>query len=155
MHTETKNHTQEIASPPLPPAAVFDEQHMVDAQPVQPLRNRPLRKSAAGFQHIVGRRFTAIATMIAGMMICVGIGAASVDWNPGAPSSKDATAQAASESLSPLTVPPTSNDSLVKRPDQKRRSLSNPQARETLQPLRSDEREDNRKPRARLVSVVH
>ena len=155
MHTETKNNTQEIASPPVPPAAVFDEQHMADAKPVQPLRHRQSRKFAAGFQQIVAGRFTTIAAMISAVIICVGIGAASVDWNSGPPSSKDDTAQAASESPVPSTAPPTRTASAVKRPDQKRRTVSNFQARETLPLVEFNEDEDNRKPRARMVSVIH
>ena len=154
MHTETKNKTQEILSPPLPPAAVFDEQHMAEAKPVQPLRDRPSRKLATGFQHIFGRRFTAIASMTAGMIFCVGIGAASVDWDSSLPSSKDDTTQFASESHAPLTVPPTSNGTAVKRPDQKRRAISNPRGREAPS-FELNEGEDNQKPRARMVSVIH
>lgn len=154
MHTETNN-TKEITSPPLPPAAVFDEQHMADAKPVRPLRNRQSRKFAAGFQHIFARRFTAIATMIAGMMICVGIGAASVDWNPGKPSSKDDTAQAATEPLAPSTAPPTSNGSSMERQDPKRRTFLGPQARKTRLTFQLSEDENGRKIRPRLVTVIH
>jgi hypothetical protein len=154
MHTETKNNTQEIASPPLPPAAVFDEQHMAEAHPVRPLSNRESRKLAGGFPHIFGRRFTTITTTIAGMVICVGIGAASVDWDSGPPSSTEAT-QIATEPLAPSTTPPRTNTPAAKRQAQKRRSLSIPQFRETLPPFESEEGEDNRKSRARLVSVVH
>lgn len=154
MHTETKNNTPEISSPPLPPAAVFDEQHMAGAQPVQPLRHRQSRKLTAGFQTIFGRRLTTIAPMIAGMIICVGVGAASVDWGSGPLSSQEARL-VATEPLVQSTAPPTANEPAAKRQDQKRRSLSNPQARETRPPFESDEGEDNRKPRARLVSVVH
>lgn len=155
MHTETKSNTQEIDSPPVPPAAVFDEQHMAEAQPVRPLPNRQSRKLAGGFQQIFRRRFTTIAPLVAGVIFCVGIGAASVDWDSGPLSSKDDTAQSASELPAPSTAPPTANAAAAKRQDQKRRSFSNPQDRETLPPFESDEAEDNRKPRARLVSVVH
>jgi len=153
MHTETKNYTEEVVSPPIPPAAVFDEQHMAEAKPVQPLRNRESRKFAVGFR-IVARRFRTIATMIAGVIFCVGIGAASVDWDPGQTSSEE-TAQAASELQVPSTAPLTSNVSSVKRQHQKRRSLSNGQARKTLPPFESDEGEDNRTRRVRLVLVLH
>ncbi len=154
MHTETKNNTQQIASPPLPPAAVFDEQHMASAQPVQPLRIQQSRKIALSFQSLLRRRFTALVTAIAGMIICVGIGAASVDWASPV-SSKDDTAQAASEFPAPPTAPSTSNDSAVKRQDPKRRSHSNPQARESLPRFDFDDAEDYRKPRARMISVIH
>lgn len=154
MHTEKKDNRQEIASPPLPPVAVFDEQHMAEAQPVQPLRHPQSRKPAAAFPQIFGRRFTIIATMIAGMIISVGVGAASVDWGHGPLSSKE-TPQVASEPLAPSTALLTENAPAPKRQDQKRRSLPNPQARGTPPPFESDEGGDNRKPRARLVSVVH
>ena len=128
MHTETRNNTQENARPPLPPAAVFDEQHMAEARPVQPLGKRRSRKLADAFQRIAGRRFATIAPIIAGVIICVGIGAASVDLAPDALSAKDDTAQAASESLVPSTAIPGPMESAVRRPAQKRRTLSSPQA---------------------------
>jgi len=155
MRTEIKNNTQEIPRPPLPPAAVFDDQHMAEARPVQPLDKRPSRKVATAFHRVAGRRFTMIAPIIAGVIICVGIGAASVDLAPNAPSAKDDPAQAASESLVPSTAIPRSIESAVKGPVQKRRTLSNPQARETLPPVEFSEDGDDRKPRARLVSVIH
>jgi hypothetical protein len=156
MQTETKHDTQ-TARPPLPTAAVFDEQHMAEARPVQPLGKRPSRKVAAAFQRAAARRSTLIAPIIAGVIICVGIGAASVDLAPNAPSAKDAPAQAASEALVPSTAIPRSIESAVtvRAPAQKRRTLSNPQARETLPPVEISEDGNDRKPRARLVSVMH
>jgi hypothetical protein len=150
MHTETNN-TQEIVRPPLPPAAVFDEQHMAEARPVQPLSNRLSRK------HATGRRFATLAPMIAGVIICVGIGAASVDLAPDALSTKDDTAQAPSESLVPSTAitGPIEPAVTVRRPAQKRRTLSTPQAREILPPLEFSDDADDRKTRPRLVSVIH
>jgi len=148
MRTETENNTQEIAQPPLPPAAVFDAQHMAEAKPVEPLGER----RAFAFKH---RRFARIAPLIAGVIVCVGIGAASVDLAPDALSTKDDTAQAASESLAPSTAIPGPIEPAVRRPAQKRRTLSTPQARETLPPLEFSEDADDRKPRARLVSVLH
>lgn len=153
MHTEIKNNTQEIASPPLPPAAVFDERRLAEAQPVQPLSNRQPRKLAARFQQIFGRRLTAVAPMIAGVIICAGIGAASVDLDSSPLPSKDDTAQSASEPLTPSITPPPSNGAAVK--NQKRRSFSNPQVRETLPPFEFNGGEDDRKPKARMVSVIH
>jgi len=153
MHTETKNNTQENARPPLPPAAVFDERHMAEARPVQPLSERRSRKLADAFQHIAGRRFAMIAPIIAGVIICVGFGAASVDLAPDALSAKDDPAQAASESLVPSTAIPM--ESAVRRPTQKRRTPSSPQVRETLPPLEFSEEDGDQKPRARLVSVIH
>lgn len=155
MDTETNNNTQENGRPPLPPAAVFDERHMAEARPVQPLVKRPSRKLAGAFQNFVGRRFTAIAPLIAGVIICVGIGAASVDWAPDTLSAKDDSAQAASESVAPSTAIPGSVESSVRRPAQKRRTLAGPQAREILPPLEFSDDADNRKPRARLVSIIH
>jgi hypothetical protein len=74
------------------------------------------------------------------------------------PSTKDDTAQAASESLVPATaIPgsiPGSMESAVRRPIQKRRTLSSPQTRETLPPLEFSD-DGDRKPRPRLVSVIH
>jgi len=158
MYTEIKNNTQENARPPLPPAAVFDEQHMAEARPVQPLGKRPSRRVSKAFQRAAGRRFTMIAPIIAGVIICVGIGAASVDLAPNAPFAKDDHAQAAaSEFLVPSTALPGSAEPAVpvRGPAQKRRTLSNPQARETLPPLEVTDVGDDRKPRARLVSVIH
>jgi hypothetical protein len=155
MHTETKNNTQNNTRPPLPPAAVFDEQHLAEARPVQPLSERRSRKLADAFQHLAGRRLATIAPIIAAVVICVGIGAASVDLAPGALSEKHDPAQAASESLVPSTAMTRSMESGVNRPAQKRRTLSSPQARETLPPLEFSEADDDRKPRARLVSVIH
>lgn len=155
MHKETKNNTQEITRPPLPPTAVFDEQQMAEARPVQPLPSQPSRKFITGLQDIFGRRFTAIATMIAGVIICVGLGAASVDWNSDALASQTDTAQAESESLTPSIAPPMANRSTMKRPDQKQRSTSIPQARERLPPFEFNAGEDTRRPRARMVSVIH
>ena len=155
MHTETKNNTQENARPPLPPAAVFDEQHMAEARPVQPLDERRSRKLADAFQHIAGPRFAMIAPIIAGVIVCVGIGAASVDFAPDALSPKDDAAQTASESLVPSTAIPGPMEPAVRRPAQKRRTLSNPQTRETLPSLEFSEDADDQKPRARLVSVIH
>lgn len=155
MHTETKNNTQQNARPPLPPAAVFDERHMAEARPVQPLSERRSRKLADAFQHVAGRRFATIAPIIAAVIICVGIGAASVDLAPDALSAKDDPAQAASESLVPSTAMTRPMESAVNRPAQKRRTLSSPQVRETLPPLEFSEDGDNRKPRARMVSVIH
>ena len=149
MHTETKNNTQEYTRPPLPAAAVFDEQHMAEARPVQLLVGR---RAVAAFKH---RRFARIAPIIAGVIICVGIGAASVDLAPEAPSTKDDTAQAPSESLVPSTAIPGPIEPAVRRPAQKRRTLSTPQARETLPPLEFSEDADDRKTRPRLVSVIH
>jgi hypothetical protein len=152
MHTGTRNNTQEIVQPPLPPAAVFDAQHMAEARPVQPLGGRRSRKSAIAFKH---GWFTRIAPLIAGVIVCVGIGAASVDLAPEALSTKDDTAQSASESLAPSIATPGPIEPAVRRPTQKRRTLSSPQARETLPPLEFSEQSDDRKPRARLVSIIH
>jgi hypothetical protein len=148
MHTEKRNNTQKNARPPLPPAAVFDAQHMAEARPVQPLGGQ----RAVALKH---RRFAKIAPMIAGVIVCIGIGAASVDFAPDAQSTKDDTAQAASESLAPSVAIPGSMEPAVRRPTQKRRTLSTPQARETLPPVEFSEDGDNRKPRARMVSVIH
>jgi hypothetical protein len=145
MRTETENNTQEIAQPPLPPAAVFDAQHMAEARPVQPLSERRSRKLADAFQHLAGRRLATIAPIIAAVIICVGIGAASVDLAPGALSEKDDPAQAASESLVPSTAMTRSMESGVNRTAQKRRTLSSPQARETLPPLEFSEADDESK----------
>jgi hypothetical protein len=156
MHTAAKTNTQQNARPPLPPAAVFDEQHMAEARPVQPLGKRRSRDLADAFQQNAGRRFVTIAPIIAGVIICVGIGAASVDLAPGALSEKDETAQAASESPVPSTaIPMESAVTAVRRPTQKRRALSSPQARETLPPLELSEEDGDQKRRARLVSVIH
>ena len=156
MDTEIKNNTQENARPPLPPAAVFDDQHMAEARPVQPLGKRPSRRVAEAFQSVAARRFTMIAPIIAGVIICVGIGAASVDLAPNAPFAKDDPAQAAaSEPLVPSTGMPGSTETAVRGPAHKRRTLSNPQARETLAALELSEDGDDRKPRARLVSEIH
>jgi hypothetical protein len=47
-------------------------------------------------------------------------------------------------------------ESAVRRPTQKRRTLSSPQTRETLPPVEfSEDGDGDRKPRARLVSVIH
>jgi len=155
---ETRNNTHENARPPLPPAAVFDEQHLAEARPVQPLGNRRSRKLAA-FQYLAGRRFAVIAPIIAGIIICVGIGAASVDLahDPlSTQSTQDDTAQAASESPVPATAISGSMESAVRRPTQKRRTLSSPQIRETLPPVEfSEDGDGDRKPRPRLVSVIH
>jgi hypothetical protein len=92
----------------------------------------------------------------AGVIICVGIGAASVDFAPDTLSAKDDPAQAASESLAPSTAITEPMESAVRRPTQKRRIISSPQAREALPPLELNEDDDgDRKPRARLVSVIH
>jgi hypothetical protein len=159
MNMDTRNNTQENARPPLPPAAVFDEQHLAEARPVQPLGEQRSRRLADAFRHIAGRRFAAIAPIIAGVIICVGIGAASVDLAPdtlSTQSTNDDTAQAASESLVPSTPIPGSIESTVRRPTPKRRTLSSPQVRETLPPLELNQDDDgDRKPRARLVSVLH
>jgi hypothetical protein len=155
MHTETKNNTQENARPPLPPAAVFDERRMAEARPVQPLGKRQPRKLTDTFQRIAGQRFAMIAPIIAGVIVCVGIGAASVDLAPDALSVKDDTAQAPSEFLAPSTAIPGPIESAVSRPAQKRRTLSSPPTRETLPTLEFSEDADDRKPRARLVSVIH
>jgi len=158
MYTEIKDSTQENARPPLPPTAVFDEQHMAEARPVQPLGKRPSRRVAEAFQSVAARRFTMIAPIIAGVIICVGIGAASVDLAPNAPFAKDDPAQAAaSEPLVPSTgMPgPTETAVTVRGPAHKRRTLSNPQAREILPALELSEDGDDRKPRARLVSEIH
>jgi hypothetical protein len=157
MNMETRNNTHGNARPPLPPAAVFDEQHLAEARPVRPLGKRPSRRLAA-FQYIAGRRFAAITPIIAGIIICVGIGAASVDLAPdplSTQSTKDDTAQAASESLVPATAIAGSVESAVRRPTQKRRTLSSPQNRETLPPLEFSEDAGDQKRRARLVSVIH
>ena len=154
MHTEIKHET-ETPRPPLPPAAVFDEQHMAEARPVQPLVARPARKLAGAFQNFAGRRFTTIAPIIAGVLICVGIGAASVDWAPDPLSAKDDSAQAASEPMAPSTAMPASMATAARRPPQKRRSVSNPQAREAFPPLQLSDDDDDQKPRPRLVSVIH
>ena len=158
---ETRNNTHENARPPLPPAAVFDEQRLAEARPVQPLGKRRSRKLAA-FQYLAGRRFAVIAPIIAGIIICVGIGAASVDLahdplsTQSTQSTQDDTAQAASESLVPATAISGSMESAVRRPTQKRRTLSSPQIRETLPPVEfSEDGDGDRKPRPRLVSVIH
>src|ERR1700754_4844113 len=91
----------EGASPPLPAAAVFDEQHLAEAKPVQPLRNRQAGRLASAFQERVGQRVARMALMFAGIILCVGIGAASVDWNQSPLSTQEDHAQAASESLVP------------------------------------------------------
>jgi hypothetical protein len=158
MNMETRNNTQENARPPLPPAAVFDEQHLAEARPVQQLGKRQSRRLAA-FQYIAGRPFAAIAPIIAGIIICVGIGAALVDLAPATLSTqatKDDTAQAASESLVPAIAISGSMESAARKPAQKRRTLSSPQARESLSALELNENDDSdRKPRPRLVSVIH
>lgn len=151
MDANTKENVQDVASPPLPPAAVFDQQHLAEAKPVQPLRGR---QAANGFQRIVGRRLTGVATMVAGVLICVGIGAASVDWEPGLLSAKDEPAQSAVEAQAPSNAAPSSSGPVVRRPDQKRRVLSNPRGRE-VPSSEMNEAEDDQKPRARMVSVIH
>ena len=157
MNMEIRNNTHQKARPPLPPAAVFDEQHLAEARPVQPLDNRRSRKLADAFQHLAGRPFTTIAPIIAGVIICVGIGAASVDLAPDAVSTKEDTAQTASESLVPSAAMPASMESaVIRRPAQKRRTYSSPQSREALPPVEfSEDSDGDRKPRARLVSVIH
>jgi len=151
---ETRNN-HENARPPLPPAAVFDEQHLAEARPVRPLGGRRSRRLAA-FQFIAGRRFAAIAPLIAGIIICFGIGAASVDLAPDPLSTRDDTAQASSESLVPAIAIPGSMESAVRRPTQKRRTFSSPQTREPLPPVEfSEDGDGDRKPRPRLVSVIH
>jgi hypothetical protein len=141
MHTETRNNTQEIARPPLPPAAVFDEEHMAEARPVQPLAKRRSQKFANAFQRTAGRRFATIAPIIAGVIICVGIGAASVDFAPDTLSAQDDPAQAAaSPGAADATTEPM--ESAVRRPTQKRRTISSPQAREAPPPLELNEDDD-------------
>jgi len=155
MHTETKNNVQEIVSPPLPPAAVFDEQHMAAAQPVQPLTERPWRKAADALQRIFGRHV--MATAITSTVIVIGVAGAtaSIDLTSQVQSSKDDTAQAASESLVPSTAPPTSNESAFKRQRDRRRDQPAPQLRRALPLLEFDEGYDERKPKARMVTVIH
>ena len=155
MHTKTRNNMQEIDSPPLPPAPVFNEEQMAAAQPVQPLPDRRWRRSTDIFPHIIGRRITAIAAIAASSVICVAIAAASVDWQAAPPSAEDNPAQSMSESIAPPTAPQPSTEATVKKQDHKRRSLSSRRVRETLPPLEFDEGYDDPKPKARLVSVIH
>ena len=155
MHTESKNNTPEFASPPLPPAAVFDEQHMAAAQPVRPLTERPWRKATDALQRIFGRHVMAISIVITVIVIGVAGATASIDLPSQLLSAKDDTAQAASESPAPPIAPPTSNGSVLKRQDYRRRHLPAPQLGGTLPLLELDEGNDERKPKARMVTVIH
>lgn len=158
MHTKTKNNTQEIVSPPLPPAPVFNEQQMAAAQPVQPLPNRRWRKSTDIFQHIIVRQITAVAAMAAAAVICVAIAAASVDWHSSLPLANDDPAPSMTESTAQSTAPEPLMGSTGKRTVQKRRSLSSRRVREVrdmLPPPEWDEGYNDPKPRARLVTVIH
>jgi hypothetical protein len=155
MHVETKNKVQEIVSPPLPPAAVFDEQHMAAAQPVQLLTERPRRRATDALQRIFGRHVMAISIVITVIVIGVAGATASIDLPSQVQSSKDDTAQSASESPAPSIAPPTSNGSVLKRQDHRRRNLPAPQLGRTLPPFELDEGNAEPKPKARIVTVIH
>ena len=154
MHTETKN-MQEIVSPPLPPAAVFDDEHLATAQPVQPLPKSRWRRPHDFSQVEAGRRITAIAASIAGIIICAAAAAASINWHAASQPATDNSAQSGGEAIAPPVALQPSADSKIKRQSHMRRSFSNPQVREPFPPLEVDEGYDDQKRRPRLVSVIH
>lgn len=152
MYTENK-HT-EIDSPPLPPAAVFDDEHLAAAQPVQPLPGSRWRRTRDFSQIDAGRRITAIASSTAGIIIFAAAAAASIDWHPARQPATNNTAQSASGAIaSPITLQPS--EAATKKDTHKRRSFSNPRVRETFPPLEVDEGDDDQKAKPRLVTVIH
>ena len=154
MYTENNN-MQEFDSPPLPPAAVFDDEHLAAAQPVQPLPKSRWRRPRDFSQIEAGRRITAIAASIAGIVICAAAATASIDWHSSSQPATDNSAQSAGAPIAPPAAPQPSADPKVKRQSHRRRSFSNQQVRETLPPLEFDEGYDDQKRRPRLVSVIH
>ena len=169
MQTEIKN-IQEDISPPLPPAAVFDEQQVAAAKPVQPLPNPPLanpgwRNSLDRWHSFLNQRVIAVATMFAGAAICAAVATAPVDWFSTLPPAQDEGAQTVSESRPQSGTPLPASGSLIKKqidavrePREPRpRVLSNRRVREMPPVLEfnNDEGDAAGKTRPRLVSVIH
>jgi hypothetical protein len=156
MNTGTNNNIQDAGRPPLPPTPIFDEQHLAQARPVQPLSTP--RRTVQAYQ--TGGRLPAIAILIAAVVICVGIGAAAVDLVPQALPAADNTAEALSEPVTPenseerSTIEPVAAP-VRKPPQRRRRTITNFKAREAVPSVEFSEDADDRKPRARLVSVIH
>jgi hypothetical protein len=154
MNTAINNNIQDAGRPPLPPAPIFDEQHLAQARPVQPLA---ASRRVQTFQP--GGRLPAIAILIAAVVICVGIGAAAVDLAPQALPAADNTAEALSEPVTPenseagSAIEPVAAP--VRKPTQRRRTITNTKTRAAMPSVEFSDDADDRKPRARLVSVIH
>lgn len=161
MHTEISNKIQEDVPPPIPPAAVFDEQKVAAAKPVRPLPTRWWRNSLDRWQSVFNQRVVAVATMFAGAVICAVVATASVDWFSAQPPAQDDRAQPISESGPQAGTSQPASGSLTKRQvdtarEPRPRNLSNRRVREMPPVLEFDDEGDAAgKTRPRLVSVIH
>jgi len=159
MQTEIKdNGIRQIDDPPVPPPAHFNEHDMAQARPVQPLLRTRTRRLLNR-----GKRFAGVAAVLPVILVAFSISfalaTALMNWSASPPADKSdnepvsqslaATGDEEMDSADKSTVE-------IGRPQKRRGHSSRHLERIRARPIfDSDDEDDNGRPRARLVSVIH
>ena len=158
MQTEIINNDTVLKTnePPVLPAPHFDENEIAAAQPVQPFADIRFRRSKNMLRQVTARRGSLIAIIILALTVSLSLAAAFNNWSDLA-SAKEETAESINEPATPETesAPATVSGKQDAARTGRRRARSNRlrlQTRPTFQFYTAD---DDGKPKARLVTVIH